>query len=664
MRYYVDSSVKLSGDGSKEKPFKKIQMAADIAMPGDEILVLPGIYREEVSPVHAGLPGKPIVYRSLEEKKAIITGAERIDDWTHYQGDVWKVEIENERFHDFNPYTSMVFGDWLTEDTVAHRGEVFLNDKSLYEQTTLEAVLDPVIDTKSWDKDFTKHSWYTCQSEDQERTVIYANFQGAHPNEENVEITFRARCFFPKFEHVDYITLDGFTVTKAATNWAPPTAFQEGMVGPHWSKGWLIQNCDISHSKCSGISLGKYYQQHNDNKWTRFKLKDGTQTQRDCTLIAQLDGWSKDTIGSHTVRNCHIHHCGQTGIVGNLGCVFSTIENCHIHHINNKRNLRGAETGGIKFHAPIDVVIKNNHFHHCVRGVWLDWQTQGTRVTQNLFHDNCLPEDYLLKRENKEGLGFGEDLFLEIAHGPTLVDNNIMLSERCVKLPTQGVAFVHNLFYGAITAVGRGVKNGSAQFDSTRYTPIHRPHSTDTIGFMSILHGDVQFYNNVFVQPEVREGLIEICRGCQDNEWDDENLQAGTLVYNGYMSEEEWLSHFTGAVGEGSDGTRDKYYMPLPVWSKNNAFFNGAEPSDLDENAQVNDHDKVSVRLEEKDGQVQVLVDFLDLLKEVDPIDTDQMPMAFEPEQKYEGPNGEVICFDVDFYGQDRSGSVKPGPFA
>ena len=50
MIYYVDSSVKLSGDGGKEKPFKKIQMAADIAVPGDEILVHPGIYREEVRP--------------------------------------------------------------------------------------------------------------------------------------------------------------------------------------------------------------------------------------------------------------------------------------------------------------------------------------------------------------------------------------------------------------------------------------------------------------------------------------------------------------------------------------------------------------------------------------------------------------------------------------
>ena len=31
------------------------------------------------------------------------------------------------------------------------------------------------------------------------------------------------------------------------------------MIGPHWSKGWIIEDCEITNSKCCGISLGKYY---------------------------------------------------------------------------------------------------------------------------------------------------------------------------------------------------------------------------------------------------------------------------------------------------------------------------------------------------------------------------------------------------------------------
>ena len=70
---------------------------------------------------------------------------------------------------------------------------------------------------------------------------------------------------------------------------APPTAYQEGMVGPHWSKGWIIEDCEISDSKCSGISLGKYRQPNNDNKWLKWKFKDGTQTERDCICQAQRE---------------------------------------------------------------------------------------------------------------------------------------------------------------------------------------------------------------------------------------------------------------------------------------------------------------------------------------------------------------------------------------
>lgn len=661
---YVDCTALRSGDGSAQRPFKTISQAAAVAMPGDEVVVAPGIYREDVSPRNAGTQRQPIVYRSAVPRGAIITGAEQVKNWTPYQGDVWLLTLPNSFFGKHNPYTTLVFGDWLNQGTPAHTGDVFLNDKSLYEQDTLEKVLDPQFYDGSWDRAFTKHTWYTEQSQDGENTLIYANFQGKNPNAENVEITVRPHCFWPEAEHVNYITLSGFVVTKAATQWAPPTALQEGMIGPHWSKGWVIEDCEVSHSKCSGISLGKYLQQGNDNKWSHFKYKDGAQTQRDCSCIAQIDGWSKETIGSHTVRNCDIHDCGQTGIVGNLGCVFSVVENCHIHHINNKRNLAGAEIGGIKFHAAIDVIIRNCHFHHCTRGIWLDWQTQGTRVSCNLFHDNCMPYDHLLKLENREGLGLGEDLFIEIAHGPCLVDNNILLSERAVKLPTQGVAFVHNLFGGAIAAVGRGVKNGSQKYDSTRYTPIHMPHRTEITGFMSILHGDVRFYNNVFVQQPVREKMVEMVADYKDNEWEDENLTAGTLTYSGYMTEEQWKACFEGYCGEGAPQNRDRYYMPLPVWTGGNVFFNGAKPADIEEDFTLDTEHHITLELKEENGQYRLETNLMDYLPEAKLITSDTLGMAFEPEERFETPEGEDILFDTDFYGSSRMNHLVAGPFS
>ena len=54
--------------------------------------------------------------------------------------------------------------------------------------------------------------------------------------------------------------------------------------------------------------------------------------------------------------------------------------------------LGGAEIAGIKMHAAIDVVFRRNYIHHCTMGIWCDWEAQGTRITQNLFHDNQRPE--------------------------------------------------------------------------------------------------------------------------------------------------------------------------------------------------------------------------------------------------------------------------------
>ena len=336
MQYYVSAGAARPGDGSRSRPFPTIQQAADIARPGDEVLVLPGVYRESVSPVNGGTPEARITYRSVEKGAAVITGAERVTGWEPLGGGVWRVSVPNSLFTDRNPFTTLVSGDWFIATFIAHTGDVFLNGKSLYEVTSLDAVREPVRSKISWDPDFSVYTWYAEQDAGRDATVLYANFQGADPNAENVEISVRKRCFYPEQEGVSYITLSGFTVCMAATQWAPPTACQEGMIGPHWSKGWIIEDCEVFESKCSGISLGKYLQPNNDNKWLHWKYKDGTQTERDCICQAQREGWTKERIGGHIVRRCDIHDCGQTGIVGHLGGVFSIIEDNHIHHINNK----------------------------------------------------------------------------------------------------------------------------------------------------------------------------------------------------------------------------------------------------------------------------------------------------------------------------------------
>ena len=56
MIIYVNAAAGLDGNGSKERPFRRINEAARIAMPGDTVTVAPGTYREYVNPIHAGTP--------------------------------------------------------------------------------------------------------------------------------------------------------------------------------------------------------------------------------------------------------------------------------------------------------------------------------------------------------------------------------------------------------------------------------------------------------------------------------------------------------------------------------------------------------------------------------------------------------------------------------
>lgn len=651
MKIYVSAKAWRDGDGSQARPFKHINDAAKIARPGDEVLVAPGIYREYVDPVNAGTEEAPITYRSTEPLGAVITGAEEIKSWLPYEGSVWMARIPNSLFGSYNPYTTYVYGDWYFAGRSKHTGCVYLNGKALYEADSLEACLKGEVYECSWEPEASVYKWYAQQEGDE--TVLYANFQGADPNWENVEINVRRECFMPSKTGVNYITVSGFTVTQAATTWAPPAAYQDGMIGPHWSKGWIIEDCDISNSKCAGISLGKYYDPDNDHYFTTKHVKSPTQMERDAVCRGQYHGWLKEKVGSHIVRRCNIHHCEQGGIIGRMGGVFSLIEDNHIHHINNMMELGGAEIAGIKMHAAIDVVYRRNYIHHCTMGIWCDWEAQGTRITQNLFHDNQRPA---FAKQLKGGM-MSQDIFVEVGHGPTLIDNNILLSEASLRMATEGVAMVHNLICGALTCVGGGT--------GPRYTPYHIPHRTEVMGFMTILHGDDRFYNNIFVQKWPAAPFTVIHDS--DDGQDEENREVGTHVMDEYPTYEQWIAQF-----DMDTDTPDMAKLApahegrLPVWVEGNAYLGGAKACKNEINGLVNGEQPVQVEVELENGRPVLSTNVYELLEGFTGrrIDTQVLGKAFEPEEYFENPDGTPITFDQDYFGDHRGAHPLPGPFA
>ena len=619
-----------SNSGTKDQPFRTISRAASLATPGDRVIVHEGEYREWVKPAQGGTGSvSRITYEAAEGERVVIKGSERITSWEPVEGSVWKAVLPNSFFGTYNPYQEVLGGDWFIypADNSLHTGDVYLNGKSFYEAKSLDEVKNPVIRTEGVNPPWMKHPEAILQPEDtvfqwyaetdRDTTVIYANFQGANPNEELTEINVRKCCFYPEKTGINYITVRGFEMAQAACPWTPPTADQPGLLGTNWSKGWIIENNRIHDARCSGISIGKEASTGH-NLCTRTHRKPGYQYQMEAVFRARQIGWSKETIGSHVIRNNEIYDCGQNGIVGHMGCVFSEIAHNHIYNIAVKHEYFGYEIGGIKLHAAIDVQIHHNNIHNCTLGTWLDWQAQGTRVSKNLYYAN------------------DRDLMVEVTHGPYLVDNNIFASSYNFDNIAQGGAYLHNLCCGTMRR----------EDVLDRSTPYHFPHTTEVAGTTVVYSGDDRIFQNIFLGGTVTY---------------TEQSVHGTEGYNGHTNSLE--EYINDVVSRGNGDLEQFKHVKQPVYIRGNAYLKGAKPYEREENTYVSDTDP-AVRIVEEDGktylELNVEKGMLEIPTEV--YGTEKLGMPRITEAPYENPDGTPIVFDTDYLGQARSGQPAAGP--
>lgn len=606
--YHVAISGNDQADGSPQRPFRTIQRAAEAAQPGDVVTVHEGEYRERVTPPRGGTgDDRRIVYQAAPGEKVVIKGSEIVRDWKPFAPGVWKLTLPNSFFGKYNPYKDRIFGDWFDDrGRPHHTGEVYLNGKSLWETHLIERVLNPRATAGAADAEGSTWTWF-CEVDDQ-NTYIYAHFRDRDPNKELVEINVRESCFYPDKPGCNYITVRGFRMCHAATQWAAPTAEQIGLIGTHWSKGWIIEDNVISDSKCSGITLGKD-RATGHNVWRNDPCKDGAIHYNEVVQRALAAGWSRDTIGSHVVRNNLIFDCEQTGICGSLGAVFSTITGNHIHNIWRKRQFSGAEMAGIKLHAAIDVVIRNNMVHDCGRGLWMDWMAQGTRISGNLLFSNST-----------------DDLFVEVNHGPFLVDNNVFLSPLNVRDWSQGGAFVHNLFAGRF----------DVRPELHRATPYHEAHSTRVAGLSNIQGGDHRFYNNVFFGGAA--GAAE--KGPPTPAAPQRRTGLGLSVYDG--------SHF-------------------PIAAAGNVYCGAAQPTASEERPLVLPDAVAKPQVVQQDGATWLIVRFPEESRKAEPVwvTTELLGKAKLPGVPFENPDGSVLKIDYDYFGKPRSPDrLTAGPFS
>jgi hypothetical protein len=79
------SGQKLAGIKQDEQ-VQTISKAASLAGPGDTVIVHDGIYRETVVIEKSGLPDSPITFQAATVPDVVITGADRISEWTRLPG--------------------------------------------------------------------------------------------------------------------------------------------------------------------------------------------------------------------------------------------------------------------------------------------------------------------------------------------------------------------------------------------------------------------------------------------------------------------------------------------------------------------------------------------------------------------------------------------------
>ena len=70
--FYISTNGSDANPGTETQPFRTINRATRVVMPGDTVLIRAGIYYEDVKPSTSGLPGKYITYKAYGDGEVII----------------------------------------------------------------------------------------------------------------------------------------------------------------------------------------------------------------------------------------------------------------------------------------------------------------------------------------------------------------------------------------------------------------------------------------------------------------------------------------------------------------------------------------------------------------------------------------------------------------
>lgn len=85
-RWFIAPRGRDAAPGDENRPLRTVQAAVDRAVPGDEIILLPGIYPHPIHVTRGGTADKPLVIRAAKRWTAILDSNRQVDRMIHLEG--------------------------------------------------------------------------------------------------------------------------------------------------------------------------------------------------------------------------------------------------------------------------------------------------------------------------------------------------------------------------------------------------------------------------------------------------------------------------------------------------------------------------------------------------------------------------------------------------
>jgi len=405
--YYVDNQSARANDngpGTKSRPFRTINKAAQVLQAGERVVIATGTYRECVRPARGGTgPTQMISYEAAPNAKVFVKGSEVLKDgWQQEsipvrrfggglggQGEsqiAWQHDLTGTMFPDaYDPFAlDSAPGDrvWLDTKNVdmgpyfRRRGLVFVDGKPLEPMEQLRELASahlpgpppagapvprsglpprtrggPIMQEIGGSPD--ARFWVENSGE-----VIHIRLPEGTPAEHTIEITTREQVFVPAQKGLAYIRIKGITFQHAGNGYPVP---QRGLVSTAGGNHWIIEGSTIEWANGAGLDIA-------NGDW------NGVPTPQAGT--------------SQIIRGNTIRYCGVEGI-GGMGTRDTVVEDNLIEWCGWADAERAWEAAGAKFHFGRNLLFRRNvvrHIRHA-NGVWLDGGNANCRIASNVFAD-------------------------------------------------------------------------------------------------------------------------------------------------------------------------------------------------------------------------------------------------------------------------------------